>query len=713
MGDPSVTPYMGVPSQMSVTYDQLMPLGSTSFTVTADPYALVAISKEGVLYGAAVADESGIAEVSLTPIYVPGTADVVVTNQNRQPFIGTVTVASPDGPYVLFKTSIINDQSGNNNGMADFGETISLNVTLENVGNSNATNLTALLTTSDQYVEITDNNTTLDDILSGATVTETNAFTFVVNDSIPDQHKVIFNLSITDGTDVWSSNFPVLLCAPVLFIGQMTIADNIIGNNNGRLDPGEMAEVIIPVFNNGSSDAPNAMAMLASTSEYLILNTSSAELGTIPYGQSVNTVFTVTVNPATPVGAVADFTLYAESSAYSAEKSFNQKIGLVFEDFETGDFTAFDWQYGGNAEWTVTDNNAWSGTFSAVSGDIGNQQASWLLITFYVPADDTISFFRKVSSEDGYDYLSFYIDDILAGQWAGEKDWERFAYAVTTGTHTFKWEYTKDYSESNGSDCGWIDYVVFRSVGGAGEPLSLTAVAYPQQACIGVGAQLLALPSGGTGMYAYLWSPAETLNDPTAYNPFANPAETTIYTVQVTDGQDTLYAEVTLPVLELPESPAISQQGVQLVSSSAIGNQWYIWGQPIAGATEQTYTPLATGEYYATYSNENGCESAPSNTIYYIYIAVEELESDSKLTVFPNPFNDRVNISYSLNKISDVRLVLFNTVGKEISVLISTRNQPAGNYSCTLNASGLVPGIYYCRFETGGQIVTRKLILTQ
>jgi hypothetical protein len=39
--------------------------------------------------------------------------------------------------------------------------------------------------------------------------------------------------------------------------------------------------------------------------------------------------------------------------------------------------------------------------------------------------------------------------------------WTQATYPVTVGSHTFKWSYTKDISVNSGSDCAWIDEVVF------------------------------------------------------------------------------------------------------------------------------------------------------------------------------------------------------------------------------------------------------------
>jgi len=116
---------------------------------------------------------------------------------------------------------------------------------------------------------------------------------------------------------------------------------------------------------------------------------------------------------------------------------------------------------GGNQPWTITNVEPYEGIYSAKSGTISHSQKSELSLQMEVTSSDTISFYLKTSSESGYDYLKFYVDGVNRGQWAGETPWTRAAFPVQPGTHTFKWEYMKDGSVSTGSDCAWIDYVVF------------------------------------------------------------------------------------------------------------------------------------------------------------------------------------------------------------------------------------------------------------
>jgi hypothetical protein len=68
-------------------------------------------------------------------------------------------------------------------------------------------------------------------------------------------------------------------------------------------------------------------------------------------------------------------------------------------------------------------------------------------------------FFKKISSEQDWDFLKFYIDGTEKGAWSGLVDWERVSYPVTAGSHTFRWDYVKDDLQSENADAVWVDFV--------------------------------------------------------------------------------------------------------------------------------------------------------------------------------------------------------------------------------------------------------------
>jgi hypothetical protein len=75
----------------------------------------------------------------------------------------------------------------------------------------------------------------------------------------------------------------------------------------------------------------------------------------------------------------------------------------------------------------------------------------------------TLSFWWSVSSEGGYDFLKFYVDGVLQGSGiSGNSGWVQVTgVAIPAGSHTIKWQYSKDGSVSAGADAGWVDQVVF------------------------------------------------------------------------------------------------------------------------------------------------------------------------------------------------------------------------------------------------------------
>jgi len=136
------------------------------------------------------------------------------------------------------------------------------------------------------------------------------------------------------------------------------------------------------------------------------------------------------------------------------------------------DNTALTWTTGGNANWAVDTSTYYYGTSSAKSGTITHSQNTYIQTT--VTGAGTLTFYWKVSSESNYDYLRFYIDSTEQTKISGSVDWQQKSYSISSGSYTLQWKYTKDGSVSSGSDCGWLDKVVF--TGGDTTPPTISNV---------------------------------------------------------------------------------------------------------------------------------------------------------------------------------------------------------------------------------------------
>ncbi len=465
-GDPAMSVWTAEPININVVFENTIPVSndSTNVIVTSGGDAVEGLNcvlKDGdVIYGTAVTDSLGNATIYYNPANVElGNAQLVISGYNCLPHIYEVVFVPDGGPFVIYSSHEINDKSGNNNTLVDFGEDILLTVEVENVGSAIANDVDVTIRTEDAYATITDSTENYGNISAGGFSSVTDGFEFLIANNVPDQHIVNFQLIATADT-TWISEFDIIVDAPVLKIGSLSIDDSSSGNNNGLLDPGETVEITIESLNNGNSDCFETYGIFTSDDIFASIADTIFSIDTLEFGTSKNAVFSVTIDEDTPVETNIVFSYLLESGEYNAQSNFNLGVGIIVEDFETGDFTAFDWEFSGNQPWTISDINTFEGDYCAKSGAIGNNSSSALLLSLYVLSDGEVSFFRKVSSENGYDYLRFYIDDELKEVWSGEVDWAEASYPVTEGIHIFKWIYIKDSHETGGSDCAWLDYIV-------------------------------------------------------------------------------------------------------------------------------------------------------------------------------------------------------------------------------------------------------------
>jgi hypothetical protein len=163
--------------------------------------------------------------------------------------------------------------------------------------------------------------------------------------------------------------------------------------------------------------------------------------------------------------SVAGNTKYYPESGF---QSFPITDRISFEQIDPGSY----WNFSGDALWTTTPNFAQHGSVSLVSGTITDSQSTSASFSFTSTQDGNLSFYKKVSCEDApsdnYDFLSFSIDGVEKGLWDGELNWELHTYPITAGVHTVKWDYVKDISVSEGSDCAWIDNITLPDLSATG-----------------------------------------------------------------------------------------------------------------------------------------------------------------------------------------------------------------------------------------------------
>jgi hypothetical protein len=334
-GDCSVQMRTDVPAAMAATYPSAVPVGTEmiSVTVSGVPAALVAFSDDGELLGSGYTDNSGNVDVTLdVPPVDPGTILITITAYNKEPVVDDVIVMAPDGPYVIYSSNTVLGD-----GQADIGESVSLNIELENVGNETAPAVQGALSTAEPLITITGPVQNYGDIAAGATALPYSPFTFDVG-ALDDETMISFDLDITSGDSLWEASFGVTIHAPILAEAGWQIQDQA-GNGNGLPDPGETVDLSIVVGNSGSGDAEGAQLTLDDSDPYVtITGPATQSLGTIPAGGQVTSgAFVVSFDASCPDAypALIPLQFTSNNGVYAAADELVLVVGqhdLLFVD---------------------------------------------------------------------------------------------------------------------------------------------------------------------------------------------------------------------------------------------------------------------------------------------------------------------------------------------------------------------------------------------
>ncbi|HPS38772.1 MAG TPA: C25 family cysteine peptidase [Candidatus Cloacimonadota bacterium] len=673
MGDPSLNIYIGIPPVNNAVVPETTFIGTGSMDLVVEPYTYVALSMNGILHGVGLADASGNLSLSFTPFDGPGTANLVMTRSRRRPTFANISVIPNSGPYVTVNAVTVND--GNDN-IAQAGETVGLDLTFNNVGVLNATGLTASVATTSPYASFSQTSVPIADVPANGTLTVSNLFTMVIAPLTPDQTNVDLAITVTDGTNVWNSNRTVVVAAPNVLFGSVTMAD---GNGNGFNESGETVTITANISNTGHVASQAGTLALQMGFANATLTETNFVVPAIPATGNAPVTFMLILGSNIPDGTIIPIGLAYTAGSTMLNYSLMLSVGITGDGFETNSFTSFPWQNTSSIPWTIASGTgvAHSGTYAAKSGTISHNGSTALQVTMNVGVAGNITFWRKVSSESGYDFLKFHIDGTEMGSWSGTQDWTQITVPVSAGSRTFKWTYSKDTSVSSGSDCAWIDDIVF--------------------------------PSSGVGAAAILYVPTEAII-------FTDvPLNTTVSSDFAVRNLGNINMS---GMISVPAGFNLSSDGINLspnytYSLTANASQVFTLSYAVGA------TPVNIEDSITISSND------PTNPAIQISVTLNTaVDADDPTGVplvtkldgnYPNPFNPETAISYSIKEAGPVRINIYNLKGQLVKTLVNT-DQPAGNHRVVWNGSdnngrGVASGIYLYRMETQSYNKTLKMML--
>jgi len=374
--------------------------------------------------------------------------------------------------------------------------------------------------------------------------------------------------------------------------------------------------------------------------------------------------------------------------------------GFPDEGFESGGFLQYPWAFQGYeitwpnvdpiedfiigdpltfAEWSIDSSEFYNGIVSAKSYPISHNQATSLSITIDVTEDDEISFWYKVDCEFSpsqtyfYDGLFFIIDGVTMDRLQPRADasspWTFTNYQIETGIHTFDWVYVKDGSVSSGSDCAWLDDIIFPGVAVQHPILEINPDEFTLELIINeIDTDIFVIENIGSEVGEY------TIN----LDYTGNWLELDSYAGEVEPGE--------IDTIELTIDP------------DGLENDVYTADIIVTDNRDVTIIPV-----YLTINITDADENL---------IPVTALHGNH-----PNPFNPSTTISFSVTNgnIENTELVIYNLKGQKVKQLVSYQLS-AGQHSVAWNGTddngiSVSSGIYLYKLKSGSFEQTKKMLL--
>ena len=161
-----------------------------------------------------------------------------------------------------------------------------------------------------------------------------------------------------------------------------------------------------------------------------------------------------------------------------------------------------------------------------------------------------------------------------------------------------------------------------------------------------------------------------------------------------------------LTINDGPNDATVIQNGDSLTVTVSTGTAPYTY-EWNTGETTQSILPDSSGTYYCIVTDANGCEDW-SNQYVYTSTSISEL-NPNKMSVYPNPTKGILNIEFNNFDKRYTSLSIVNILGDEIYT--EELDNTFIKYSNQLDLSEYSNGIYFVKFSSIEEVLTKKLIL--
>ncbi|NLN85887.1 MAG: T9SS type A sorting domain-containing protein [Candidatus Cloacimonetes bacterium] len=669
-------------------------------------------------------------------------------------------------PHVILGETYINDQNGN--GVCEPGETVELGIQLRNIGNQTAEDITATLSTANNYVSISKPTAVYYSLEGDAAGVNRTPFEFYVSPDCPNETVVNFVLTVESGETIWERNFSLRVEASVLTYESFLIND-ADGEFNGIIDLLETVKLVVNVKNQADVESRDIQATLSTSSADVVIADPIIVLPIIEPKAIMQFVFELQF---VGVGSQGGYIPFQFNVSLSNGNPLNSNLMIpynmpnIFNDFETnsgGFVSETGWVWG-----TPSQVSPYSGTKLWATGLSGNYPdlVSYSLITpaYTLSQGSVLSLQHRYGFEANYDGgnvsistndgaswtviapLGGYTHSSLSGlggepgfsgsianwqpmqfnlsQYSGQRVRFRFRMGSDTSVNGIGW-FIDDF-ELSGVDqkTGYLHGTVI--------PISETP---PSETLVMANNNYSTHPDENG--YYRLYLPFGTFNTTAS---LLHHQSSSVNNIPITPANPIHQTDFTLISLPEPENPAFTVD-------NDTGTVVLFWSEPsdpvLSVMNYRVYKKFDTGPfeliqtttgfshtdhisldgnyaYYicAVYLNNEG---RPSQTMAFEFPYVDNTDETIPGLVtslkgnYPNPFNPSTTIAFELATGGATKLRVYNVRGQLIKTLANGELNP-GSHRAVWDGRDeggreVSSGVYFYRLEAPGYLSTRKMLM--
>jgi hypothetical protein len=169
-------------------------------------------------------------------------------------------------------------------------------------------------------------------------------------------------------------------------------------------------------------------------------------------------------------------------------------------------------------------------------------------------------------------------------------------------------------------------------------------------------------------------------------------------------------SSLAVTVNPIPPTPVITASWASLSSDAPAGNQWYLEGTMIPGATGQYYIATQIGHYWDVVTL-NGCSSDTSNHIYILIIGIQDKNTGTLVDLYPNPGDGLFLLQVLTKQAMTFDIAVYNNLG--VNIRSFNHFNVNSSMSQILDLSSEPAGVYTIILRTNDGIITRKLVINK